>query len=81
MKKQKTVKKIKSSVRSAIAKTGSFIKKANKKADKAVKVLAKEWKKETPQREKYLRQAKKVGEKLNKISGDVFETIKKDLNG
>ena len=80
MKKKKTAKKLKLVVRKALAKTGSFIKKANKKADKVVKVLAKEWKKETPQREKYLRQAKKVGEKLNKIGSDVFETIKKDLS-
>jgi len=61
-------------------KTGVFMKKAGKKAGKMAKILKKEWKKEQPQREELIKVGKKMLRHGIKIGGDVFETIKKDLN-
>jgi len=84
MKKKKTIKKTRLSAKGVVKKRESFIGKANKKADKAVKALKKEWKKEQPRREEYKEELKNVVNKVLengiKIGGDVFETIKKDIN-
>lgn len=80
MKNKKIIKKIKSSAKSVTKKTKSLVKKTNKKASKIVKTLKKEWRKEQPQREKLKSAANKALEHGIKISGDVFETIRKDLD-
>ncbi|MSR70463.1 hypothetical protein EXS62_00240 [Candidatus Kaiserbacteria bacterium] len=69
---KKTAKKIKSAGKSVAKKTGSFVRKANKEVGKTARALQKEWKREQPQREEYIRNFKKIG-------GDVIETIKKDV--
>lgn len=80
MKKKKTIKKIKSATKDITKKTGSFMKKANKKANDIASTLKKQWKKEQPQREKFkIAASKALGDGI-KISGDVFETIRKDIN-
>lgn len=73
-------KKIKTIVKGAAKKTGSFIKKTNTKAGEMAKNLKKEWKKEKPQREELKKTAGKAFGQGMKIGKDVFETIKKDLN-
>jgi len=60
--------------------TGIFMKKAGKKASKMARTLQKEWKKEQPQREELMKAGKKALEHGIKIGGDIFETIKKDIN-
>jgi len=80
MKNKITTKKIKSVAKKVSKKTGVFMKKAGKKAGKMAKTLQKEWKKEQPEREELMRVANKALEHGIKIGGDVFETIKKDIN-
>jgi len=80
MKNKITVKKIKSVAKKASNKTGVFMKKAGKKAGKISEALQKEWKKEQPQREELMKAGKRALEHGIKIGGDVFETIKKDIN-
>ena len=80
MKNKITTKKIKSVTKSVSKKTGSFIKKTGQKAGKIVKTLQTQWKKEQPEREKLMNTANKALEQGIKIGGDVFETIKKDIN-
>lgn len=65
---------------SASKKTKSFIKKAGKGAGKISKTIQKQWKKEQPRREKLMIAANKALKHGIKIGGDVFETIRKDLN-
>ncbi len=87
-------KKFKKITKSAVKKTGVFMKMANKKAGKAVKAIKKEWKKEQPQRDQYKKEIKIAAEKAGKkglkifnkglknsikIGGDVADVIKKDL--
>jgi len=79
MKKKKTIKKIKLSTKGMAKKTKSFVKKASKEVSGVANTLQKQWKKEQPQREKLKNAAKKMLEDGVKISGDVFETIKKDI--
>lgn len=80
MKNKITTKKIKSVAKRVSNKTGVFMKKAGKKAGKMAKILQKEWKKEQPQREELIKAANKAFEHGIKIGGDVYETIKKDIN-
>ena len=80
MKNKITTKKIKSVAKKVSNDTGVFIKKAGKKAGKMAKTLQKEWKKEQPEREELMKVGKKALEHGIKIGGDVFETIKKDMN-
>jgi hypothetical protein len=80
MKNKITTKKIKSVAKKMSNKTGVFMKKAGKKAGKMAKTLQKEWKKEQPQREELMNSANKAFEHGIKIGGDIFETIKKDIN-
>jgi len=61
-KSKKAIKKIKSAARGAV-----------KGAGKIANAFQKEWKKEGPQREKYIKGIKKIG-------ADVFDVIKKDIN-
>lgn len=69
---KKTVKKVEAAAKSMAKKAGVFAKKANKEAGKTVRVLQKEWKESQPQRERYIKDFKKVG-------SDVIRTIKKDV--
>lgn len=80
MKNKKTINKIKSTTKGVAKKTKSFLKKTNKKADEIANILEKQWTKEQPQREKFKKDAGKALEHGIKISGDVFETIKKDID-
>lgn len=80
MKNKKTIRKIKSTTKGVAKKTKAFLKKTNKKADEIANILEKQWKKEQPQREKLKKDASKVLEHGIKISGDVFETIKRDID-
>ena len=73
-------KKIESKTKEMTKKTKLFVKKANKEADNIVSTLKKQWKKEQPGRERLKTAAKKTLENGLKISGDVFETIRKDVN-
>lgn len=61
-------------------KTGSFLKKTSKKAGEIASALEKQWKKEKPQREKLKKAAAKALKNGIKIGGDIFETIRKDIN-
>jgi hypothetical protein len=79
MKKKKTIKKIESVAKGAVIKTKSFMKKTNKKVSNIASTLKEEWEKEQPQREKLKNAASKVLERGMKISGDVIETIRKDI--
>lgn len=67
------MKKIGSATRNTVKKAGVLMKKADKGAGKAVSAFQKQWKKEGPEREKYIKNIKKV-------SGDVFDVIRKDIN-
>jgi hypothetical protein len=80
MKKKKTIKKIKSATKSMAKKTKSFAKKTSNKVSNIADTLQKEWKKEQPQREKLEKAASKALEHSVKIGGDVFETIRKDID-
>jgi hypothetical protein len=80
MKNKKTIKKIKSATKSIENKTKSFVKKTSKEVSKVANTLQKQWKKEEPQREKLKNAAGKAIEHGIKISSDVFEIIKKDIN-
>lgn len=80
MKNKITTKKIKSAAKKASSKAGAFMKKVGKKAGKMSAALQKQWKKEQPQREEFMNTVNKVLEHGIKIGGDVFETIKKDIN-
>jgi hypothetical protein len=80
MEKKKTIKKIKSTTKDITKKTKSFLKKTSKKAGEVVNTLEKQWKKEQPQREKLKKVANKTLKNSIKISEDVFETIKKDID-
>ena len=79
MKKKKTIKKIESVTKDMAKKTKSFVKKTSNKVSDVANTLQKQWKKEQPQREKLKNTASKVLEHGVKISGDIFETIKKDI--
>lgn len=76
MKKKKTIRKIKSATKDIAKKTKSFMKKANG----IVGTLKKQWEKEQPQREKFKIAANKALGNGIKISGDVFATVRKDIN-
>ena len=95
MMKKKTIKKIKAITKSVSRKGGVVMKKAKKEAGKVGQAIKKEWKREAPQRARYKKEisaaAQKAGAKglamlntgLNhglKIGGDVYETIRKDIN-
>lgn len=80
MKNKITTKKIKSVAKAVSKKTELFMKKTGKKAGKIVKTLQQQWKKEQPEREELMNNANKALEQGVKIGGDVFETIKKDIN-
>jgi len=69
---KKKFKKAKAAARSMLQKTGSLMRKANTVARKTAGAIQKEWKRERPQREEYVRNARKVG-------GDVVETIRRDM--
>lgn len=77
---KKAIKKIKSATKDMTKKTESFLKKTGKKASEIASTLEKQWKKERPQREKLKKAADKALENGIKISGDVFETVRKDIN-
>jgi len=80
MQKKKTIKKIKLATKDVTKKTKSLLKKTNKKAIDIASTLKKQWKKERPQRDKFKRATKKALENSVKIGGDVFETIRNDIN-
>jgi hypothetical protein len=80
MKNKITTKKIKLVAKKVSNETGVFMKKAGKNAGNMAGRLQKEWKKEQPQREELMSTANKALEHGIKIGGDVFETIKKDIN-
>lgn len=69
---KKKLKKAKSVTRSILKKTGVFIGKANTEAHKTARAIQKGWRSTQPQREEYMRNARKVG-------GDVVETIRRDI--
>lgn len=70
---KKAVKRLTSAAKGAAKKTRVLLKKAGKNAAVTATALRKEWKKQQPQREIYIGQAKKIG-------GDVIATIQKDVN-
>ena len=80
MEKKKIIKKIESATKDMTEKTGSFLKKTSNKAREIAGTLEKQWEKEQPQREKFKKVAGKALEAGVKISGDVLETIRKDID-
>lgn len=80
MKNKKTITKIRSATKKTARKTQTFMKKINKKATDISSTLKKQWDKEQPQREELKKSINKTLEDGIKIGGNVFKTIRKDVN-